>query len=468
MTSERRSVERPVPWKKKWGAARNDKRALYPHAGGCVDAAALSNHAAVRGKGMALMASLPANLVCRSGRSGEVRSDQLSLWQARLACMIFFAAPGLAYGLFVSRVPALTMQVQATADEFGMVLLCIGIAAVAGLAIASYCIGRFGAKTVLLVGCALALGAVCAAGLASSVWQLALMVLLSGFGMGLLDVAMNVQGVEVERQYNAPSMNLLHAGYNIGAFSGSILGSLFAAAQIGPFVNFLCPSLAFVVMLVWATPRLLDPQHEHLHIDSSKAPKSQSQAQRARGKAVPLWVYGWGLLAMISYVVEGSSGEWGSLFVYQEKQAPESIAALVYGMYSICALTCRLGADRLRTIMGDFRLMFVGSLVALSGMIIVLVSPWWPLCLAGYAVLGTGLAPVVPLLFSLASKFEGISVEKATSVIAMCAYCGLLAFPPTFGFLAEHVGLTASLSLAALLLVVLAVSSFGLMRRHRA
>ena len=64
--------------------------------------------------------------------------------------MIFFAAPGLAYGLFVSRVPALTMQVKATADEFGMVLLCIGIAAVAGLAIASYCIGRFGAKTVLL------------------------------------------------------------------------------------------------------------------------------------------------------------------------------------------------------------------------------------------------------------------------------------------------------------------------------
>ena len=397
-----------------------------------------------------------------------MRSEQLSLWQARLACMIFFAAPGLAYGLFVSRVPALTTQVHASPDEFGMVLLCIGIAAVAGLAIASYCIGRFGAKAVLLGGCALALGAVCAAGLAANVWQLALMVLLSGFGMGLLDVAMNVQGVEVERQYNAPSMNLLHAGYNIGAFSGSILGSLFAAAQIGPFLNFLCPSLAFVLMLFWATPRLLDPQREHLHIDPAGSEKSQGKAQRSRSKGVPLWVYGWGFLAMVSYVVEGSSGEWGSLFVYQEKEAPESIAALVYGMYSICALTCRLGADRLRMVLGDFRLMFIGSLVALSGMIIVLVSPWWPLCLLGYAVLGTGLAPVVPLLFSLTSKFDGIPVEKATSVIAMCAYCGLLAFPPTFGFLAEHIGLLASLSLAALLLVILAASSFGLMRRHSA
>ena len=397
-----------------------------------------------------------------------MRSEQLSLWQARLACMIFFAAPGLAYGLFVSRVPALTTQVHASPDEFGMVLLCIGIAAVAGLAIASYCIGRFGAKAVLLGGCALALGAVCAAGLAASVWQLALMVLLSGFGMGLLDVAMNVQGVEVERQYNAPSMNLLHAGYNIGAFSGSILGSLFAAAQIGPFLNFLCPSLAFVLMLFWATPRLLDPQREHLHIDPAGPEKSQDKAQSSRSKGVPLWVYGWGFLAMVSYVVEGSSGEWGSLFVYQEKEAPESIAALVYGMYSICALTCRLGADRLRMVLGDFRLMFIGSLVALSGMIIVLVSPWWPLCLLGYAVLGTGLAPVVPLLFSLTSKFDGIPVEKATSVIAMCAYCGLLAFPPTFGFLAEHIGLLASLSLAALLLVILAASSFGLMRRHSA
>ena len=188
-----------------------------------------------------------------------MRAHNLPLWEARLACMFFFMAPGLAYGLFVSRVPALTIQVHATAEAFGVVLLCTGLSAVAGLVAASWFIRRFGAKNVLLIGSALALGAVCATAFAREVWELAAFVLFCGFGMGLLDVAMNVQGVEVERQYARPSMNLLHAGYNMGAVSGSLMGSLFAALGQGPMLNFIIPSAVFALTLIWATPRLLIP-----------------------------------------------------------------------------------------------------------------------------------------------------------------------------------------------------------------
>lgn len=403
-----------------------------------------------------------------------MRAQNLPLWEARLACMFFFMAPGLAYGLFVSRVPALTIQVHATAEAFGVVLLCTGLSAVAGLVAASWFIRRFGAKNVLLIGSALALGAVCATAFAREVWELAAFVLFCGFGMGLLDVAMNVQGVEVERQYARPSMNLLHAGYNMGAVSGSLMGSLFAALGQGPMLNFIIPSAVFALTLIWATPRLQDPDAEHVPMDAPKASDDASNASRqetrqthARSAVVPLFVYGWGVLAMISYVVEGASAEWGSLFLFKEKAAPESIAALIYGTYSVSALTCRLFADRLRLVIGDKRLMFVGSLVAVTGLFTMLAAPWWPLSLLGTAVLGMGLAPAVPLIFSHASTFKGVSIEKATSVIAMCAYAGLLAFPPVFGFLAQHLGLVMSLSVAELLLVVLAVSSFCLMRKHR-
>ncbi len=397
-----------------------------------------------------------------------MRSQNLPLWQARLACMVFFMAPGLAYGLFVSRVPALTEQTGATPEAFGLVLLCTGMSAVAGLTLASWFIGRFGAKNVLLAGCALALGAVCATALAATVWQLAFLVLFCGFGIGLLDVAMNVQGVEVERQYEKPSMNLLHAGYNIGAFAGSALGALFAAAAIGPLANFVIPSAAFALTLLWATPRLLKRKSEHVHVKEVDAEEAGARARERReemARAVPLFVFGWGVLAMIAYVAEGSAGEWGSLYLYKEKAAPESIAALVYGVYSICALTCRLFADRLRLVLGDKKLLFVGSALSLAGLCIALASPVWPLALLGYAVMGTGLAPVVPIVFSHASSFENVPVEKATSIIAMCAYTGLLAFPPAFGFLAEHTGLTVSLSLAAVLLLILTASAWRIMKK---
>ena len=58
--------------------------------------------------------------------------------------------------------------------------------------------------------------------------------------------------------------------------------------------------------------------------------------------------------------------------------------------------------------------MFVGSLVAVTGLFTMLAAPWWPLSLLGTAVLGMGLAPAVPLIFSHVSTFKGVSIEKAT------------------------------------------------------
>ena len=395
----------------------------------------------------------------------------MPLWQARLACMLFFIVPGLAYGLFVSRLPALAEQVNARSDALGLVLLCSGLAAVTGLTAASRVIGWIGVHTVLVAGSFAALGAVCAMALASSVLHLAVLALLCGLGTGFLDVAMNVQGVEVERQYARPSMNLLHAGFNIGSFSGSILGSLFAAAGIGPDLNFPLPSAAILLTLLWATPRLLDPLPAPGACGSAKADEAGRAARpqrRALISAVPWFVVGWGLLAMIAYVVEGVAAEWGSLYMHQGKGAPESVAALAYGAYSVCAVTCRLFADRLRLVLGDARLMFIGALTAFVGLSTVLLSPWWSLTLADYALMGVGLAPIVPLIFSHASSFEGVAVEKATSVLALCAYSGLLLFPPLFGFIAEHAGLGRSISIALALLVVLAAGTFAIMRRSLA
>ena len=61
---------------------------------------------------------------------------------------------------------------------------------------------------------------------------------------------------------------------------------------------------------------------------------------------------------------------------------------------------CRLFGDRLRSGMGDFPLLLSGSLLAFCGMFVVLRSSSAALCLAGYALMGAGLSPLVPLFFS--------------------------------------------------------------------
>ena len=162
-----------------------------------------------------------------------MRAHNLPLWEARLACMFFFMAPGLAYGLFVSRVPALTIQVHATAEAFGVVLLCTGLSAVAGLVAASWFIRRFGAKNVLLIGSALALGAVCATAFAREVWELAAFVLFCGFGMGATPNAMaNMQAI-CDRY--SPSVK----AYLLIPLVGSLFADFLNSLVITVFINFI-------------------------------------------------------------------------------------------------------------------------------------------------------------------------------------------------------------------------------------
>lgn len=149
-------------------------------------------------------------------------------------------------------------------------------------------------KAVLIGGTAVFLAFLCSAALAVNPWMLAAAFFGTGFFMSLVDVSMNVLGIEIERRFDKPALGILHAGYSCGGFAGSLIGSLFAGLGIGAGLNFLVPTLVIL-----------------------------------------------GLVAFAAYVSEGVCGDWGSLFLMKVKGAPEAAAALVYGGVAVSALVSR-------------------------------------------------------------------------------------------------------------------------------
>ena len=378
----------------------------------------------------------------------------LTYAQARLAAFLFFSASGLAYGLFTARIPSLKEQTGAASDELGLVLFALGAASVVGLSGAAALVRRFGVKAMSLAGSLIFFLGLLVAGLAEQVAVLAVATALVGLGFGLLDVAVNVAGIEVERRWKKASMNVIHAGYNVGVVAGSISAAVFTGFAVAPLWNFMLPAVLLFLVLLRAQHCLPVPEE----LQRQSVEKSDAK-HRVTG-----FVVFCGVLSSATYVTEGASAEWGSLFLHQVQGAPESMAALCYGVFGTCALACRLIADRLRAGYGDVNVFLTGAVIALCGMTIVLFAPHWTVSLAGYAVFGTGLAPVVPILFALAGRYGGMPLERATSVVALFAYGGLLFFPPFFGFLAEHWGLLRSLSVTLLLLTGLLAGGIVLKR----
>ncbi len=388
-----------------------------------------------------------------------MKNPYLSYASARLACMFYFMAPGLAYGLVTSRMPALKNMTGATEGELGIILLCFGLSALIGLAFAPRLIAKISAKTTLLASSLACMVFVVLVSFSSSVWFFGIAMALLGICMGLCDVTMNVQGVEVERAYKKSSMNILHAGYNIGAAAAACAGSIFAATNFDVWVNFVLPVAIMAGMLWWAEPRLVTE-----NLEKPERSESSPLVSVEPKKRLPFLVWVCGLLCVCCYVSEGSVGEWGSLYLHREKAAPESIAALVFAGFSICSLMCRLVADRLRNNFGDFLVSTAGATLALAGMLTVLSSSSWSICLIGYAMMGLGQAPIVPIAFSRAGAVKGVSTARATSLVSLLAYAGLLFAPPAFGLSAEHFGLHTALCAVPVLLTITVLLAFLLGR----
>ena len=364
---------------------------------------------------------------------------------ARAACAYFFVCPGLSYGILTSRLPALKGRTGADDAQIGLALLCLGGASLMALAASGWILDRWGSRSVLRVGSLVLPAAIIACGLAPSPLLLGAACILTGFSLGLMEVAMNTQGIRVEHRYAVSCMSFLHAAYSLGGVLGAVTGVVFAGLGLSPAVNAACALGLFVCFRSWAVPRLL--------------PDSPSKAEkRRRGASLgnyPRFVVLCGVMAMMVYAAEGSVAEWGSLLLFSVKGAGESTAASVFAVFSGVTVVCRLFGDRLRSLLGDFVLMLGGGALAAGGMAIVLCSPHAAVCLAGYALMGLGLSPIVPLLFSRAGSHPGISPSRASAIVSLLAYSGLLFFPPLLGFLSHGYGLEKALlvALACCLLV---------------
>ena len=371
----------------------------------------------------------------------------------KIACAYFFMGPLLSYAVFTSRLPALKAQVGANEAQIGMILLGFGLSCLLGLFLSKKCIALFSTALVLKISAAALIITILLATLATNLIIFAFMVALAGFSSGVIDVAMNTHGVEIEKYFKRPCMGFFHACASLGAVIGAVSGSFFAAHELSPFVNAACLLGVYVLLFPFVNNKIL--KVKHLATNAEKVNTKQS----SKFLFSPV-IFVLGLFSFLAYAVEGTVAEWGSLLLFSEKSAPESVAAFVYAVFSTVTVICRMFLDKLRLKIGDFRIILFGSVFAFVGMFLVLrfTNPY--VCLVGYGFLGIGLSPLIPIIFSKAGMIDKEDPQRAIASIAVPTYAGLMFCPPLIGFVAFNIGLNNALHFTLVAIAVLLFGSF--------
>lgn len=354
---------------------------------------------------------------------------------ARLGATAAFFVTGAVFATWAARIPAVQERLGLAPASLGVAFAALNAGAVLGLPAGAALVARAGSRTALRIGFAvfpLALAAVAAA--PSLTWLLPALVVMAA-GNSVVDVGLNAQGVELERRADRSLLSGLHAGHSFGVLAGGLAGTAAAAADLDVRVHLGLGALAGLLAGQAATRPLV----------SDRA----TGARRAWG-----WpgrrLLGLGGLAFLAFLAEGSANDWSAVHLRTERGAGPGLAAAAFTAFALALAAGRLAGDRLIGRWGRRRVVRSGGVVGTAGAGLFLTLPGAGAALAGWAVLGLGLAVLAPALLGAAANAGRGSPSSAIAAVTTAGYLGAFAGPAVIGALAARAGLTAALGLVAL------------------
>lgn len=378
----------------------------------------------------------------------------------RVAVSTFFAVTGFIYASWVARIPAAADKLDLNTGQLGTLLLFVGI----GSIVAFQFVGRIievrgSGRTAILFG---GLYVIALSLLALSPIPLVLGVALFAYGFvfGAVDVAMNAQGVEVERSLRKPIMGSLHGFFSLGSLVGAALSGVIAEVGIGLTPHFIAFSLIGLALLLWAqTGQIADAPSP---VSATEEPK------RARFSLPPKVLWPLGVIAFCAAVGEGGMADWSALFINSDLGGSQGVAAFGFTAFSTTMLIGRFAGDRIVGRFGAARVVRWASVVAALGMLVGIAPGTIIAALVGFAIMGLGLSVVIPVVYSAAGSTPGIPSGRGVAAVATIGYTGFLAGPPLLGHLAQVTSLQFALYVIVVLLAAMLFLAPALRRPREA
>jgi hypothetical protein len=371
------------------------------------------------------------------------------LERAKVAVGVAFTVSGLGYAGWLARAPAIRADLNLNSAGFGLLLLCLSGAAVAALPLSGPLVHRVGpARAVLLGSMSVALGL---AGLAGgtalgSVPLAGLGLVLAGMGNSTWDVAMNVEGADVERRLGRTLMPRFHAGFSLGTVGGAGVGA--AAAALGIPVSAQLAGTALIVAAVMVpTVRQFVP-----HTVVAAGDRKPSGALGAWREPRTLLI---GLVVLGFAFTEGSANEWLAIALVDGYGSSQTIGAVGFGTFVAAMTVGRMAGGPLLQRWGRVVVLRVTVVSALAGLLLVVSGVAVPLALLGAVLWGFGASLGFPVGMSAAAD-DPLRAAVRVSVVSSIGYAAFLAGPPLIGFLAERFGVLSAL------LVVLGALTLGI------
>ena len=357
-----------------------------------------------------------------------------------------FSVNGFLMGSWAPQIPFMLPRHGITEFQLGLLILLLGLGAVSTMMSAGWLINQYGSKKITgtfgILSCIFFALLI----LAPTIPLVIPLLILFGGALATMDVSMNANAVELERQLNSAIMSSAHGFWSLGGFIGGSLGGL-VIAHFGNQAHALAAAGFGVAVVLCSLPFLVT---EAAHRDSG-VPKQKFTLPKSGS------IYVLGLMALFSMIPEGAVLDWAALYMGKELGSDIATSGFAFAFFSATMAIMRFSGDKVRNRFGAVQTMRISGFIAAAGMLAGGLAPTPWAVIAAFAISGLGIANMVPIAFSAAGNQPGLSPGAGIALVTMMGYSGILVAPSSIGFVAEHIGYRITYITLAFFLVVVAL-----------
>ncbi|KAJ0071323.1 MFS transporter [Bacillus altitudinis] len=369
------------------------------------------------------------------------------------AIIVIFTMSGISISTWFSRTPEVRDLLQADTGTMGLILLGLSVGSIVGLILSNVFVRKRGGRVAIVVSAflmfigfsTLAIGAAL-----SSTLIVTAGLFLFGSGSGMCNVAMNLEGTEIEYQIKRTILPILHASFSIGTLIGAGAGILFIYLGVSVFIHLLTIALLFFLSILICTrfiPHGTGKDQDETQTESVEA----SQTSWLNKRTISL-----AMIALCLAFVEGSANDWIPLAMVDGYQVSHSMSTVIYALFLCGMISGRLLSGRFIDRFGRVLLLRVAILSAAAGLFLVILKISLVVCMISIFLWGLGASLGFPLTISAAGDDSRYAVKRV-SIVTLSGYTASLSGPPVLGLLANQVGL-----LHAFIFVLFAICIAGI------
>ncbi len=364
-------------------------------------------------------------------------------------------AIGVIWGGLAGFVPDIKAAVDASDAGLGAALVMSAVGSITSMYLAPRIGDALGRVALPVLGALLCLAFFYPL-MAGSVVALGLALFGMGASVAMLDITANVRISALENRHGLHLMNVSHAMFSVAFALTALIAVLARKAGLGPEEVF--PILALIclalVLPMWEGGGRLAPP----------AP----DANDTRSSATP-WpaILLTALVLFAAFVGENATEAWSALHIERTLGGAAGEGSLGPFMLGLTMAFGRFSGQFVADRLGEARLILWSAVLGVIGALIIAAAPTQATVLVGVAILGLGVATIVPSANSILGKL--VREEQRSHAISRAWMAGMLGFflgPAMMGGLAELFGLRVSFAAVALVVAAIIPAVLALARRR--